>query len=330
MDPKNLVLQLETEPAVCLATQWTDPKLVRYKKELIKVGNYVKASTGQAFKVTSETLDHWVSTFNRWVKNGNKVAIPLGHDQAGRPEANMGWVTMLHRGKDSLFGILELLNPELALVSDVSICVEGEVIDGKGQRYVHPITHVSLCTDPVIPGLEKFEKLSLSKGDSDMDLKKLAALLGIEESALTEDLIIAALDPKKVLQPAATVTDPSQIAASQSVAVDPGTVKTLGDLRTLKLNTLVTAGAITPFVRDIIHKKYIETKALTLALSHGGNDGFDVLYEVLTKNKPTAAMLGEKSEAQVLMELSGGGQQQPNEMEVDLQRRCDLAGVGSN
>jgi len=189
IEQASLVLTLQTMPAVSLATEYTPKDLVRYRKELIKVGRYVQDAASPAFEVTLDMLHHWAATFRKWVQNGNKVSIPPGHDKANRPEENQGWVENMFVEGNSLFGILRLLNPELALVTDVSIGVPAEVIDGRGHKYTSPIEHVSLTTRPVVTGLKGFKKLSLSLSkENTMDLKKLAALLNVEESALTEEI----------------------------------------------------------------------------------------------------------------------------------------------
>lgn len=288
--PCTLVLQLSTFPAVSVQDEITmSDGLQRYRKELVKVGRYFKSATEQAFEVTRDTLDHWVTTFNRWIDNGNKVPIPLSHEKASNPADNQGWVHKLWREDDTLVGLMELKDENLALTTDVSICVQGEVIDGKGQKYLQPITHVALCTDPVIPGLEKFEKLSLSMGDNEMDKKKLAKLLGIVEDA-SDELIVSTIEGLKVV-PA--------IKLSQTT-VDPVLVRVVAESRANKLNALVSVGLLTPAMKDVIEAKYVKEDALTLSLSKGGEDGFDLLLKVLTENKLTDGLLSESTGVQVL------------------------------
>jgi len=307
MIKENLILQLSTFPA-CAAG------LNKYRKELIKVGHYIKASTNQKFTITKQTLEHWVNEFNRWVTNGNKVPIPPGHDKANDPEANQGWVTSLFVEGDSLFGILELLNPDLAKVTDVSISVPAEVVDGGGNKYKSPIDHVALCVDPVIGGLKDFVKLSLSKGANKMEfLKKIAKALGIKDEKPTEEAVVLALEglqkPEPKKEPAAVV--------------DP-VVKLVSENRELKLSNLVKAGLITPAVKDVIVAKYVEPTVLALSLLNKVEDGFDLLYDVLVQNKPVP--LDEKSQAQVL-ELANQSTSQPNAMQKEVSKRRKAAGL---
>lgn len=320
----SMVLQLQTFPASYLGGENTPDGLHTYRKELIKVGSYVKASTNQAFKVTKEILSHWANTFHRWVSAGNKVPIPLGHGREGQPEANAGWVTNMFVDDGVLVGIMNILDPQLALTTDVSICVEPDVVDGKGNKYSSLITHVALCTDPVVPGLKDFETLSLSKGVSTMEfLKKLAVMLGITSAEPTEEEVTLALSTK--LTP---VIPPATITASQTVtAVDPLVVKLMAENNEGKLNTLVNSGIITPAIKDIIAKEYVEPTALTLTLSKGGdNKHFDLLYNVLLGNTGTVKLLDEKSGPQVL-ELANTRQMAPNVVQQDIKVRREAAGM---
>lgn len=306
----NIILQLRTGPASSIGL--SESGLTRFRKELIKVGSYVKDSTKQSFTVARETLNHWVRTFDLWLANGNKVSVPMSHNQAGDVEANQGWVTGLAIEGDSLYGIMELKNPALALTSDVSIYVKKEVVDGKGIKYQVPITHVALCVDPIIPGLESFEKLELSLGDTNMEfLKNISKKLGLSSDTPSEADVIAALDAK--LTPAIEPEPNSAVA------------KLLSDNRELKLSGLVKAGLITPALKDVITAKYVEPKAVTLELSQAGDYGaFDFLYDVLANNKPVS--LAEKTGVQSL-ELSNAGLAKPNAVQADVKKRREAAGL---
>ncbi len=299
----NMVLQLETAPAMELAG---DDGLKRFSKELIRVGKYVKASAGQTFEVTSAVLDHWVQTFSQWIAGGNKVSIPLGHETVNNPDKNQGWVTGLKRVGDSLFGIMELLNPDLALVTDVSIGVPAEFTDGKGTRYVRPITHVALTTKPVVPGLGAFEAMSLSLGDSKMDVQQLASLLGMTGD-VSEELVLA------------------EVTKLKPKSVDPLVVTLTAESRQAKLDALVTAGTITPAVKDIIASQYIDEDALTLSLANTGDDGFETLFKVLALNKPVA--LGENTAAQLLELSNTRAANNVNPVAADVDKRRKNAGM---
>lgn len=311
----SMILQLQTFPATNIGL--SNSGLTQFRKEVIKVGKYIHPATKKAFEVTVDLLNHWVATFNRWVGAGNQVPIPLGHSKVANPESNAGWVTGLAVEDGSLFGIMELSDPKLSLTTDVSLCVDAEVTDGKGNKYTNIITHIALCTDPVIAGLGKFTKLSLSKeGETNMEfLKKIAEALGIKEKEPTEELVLSALSekvkpPQKKEELSQTVTDP--------------VVKLVSENRALKLSNLVKAGLITPAIKDTITATYVETKALALSMESKVDDGFDLLYEVLSKNTPVA--LSEVSGVQSI-ELANQSVEQPNAMQKEVSKRRVAAGL---
>lgn len=338
---KNYTFSLTSSPA---GIKKGSKKLTRYTKELIKVGKYVKDSVGLAFEVTQDTLVHWRDTFKCWIENGLKVPIPLGHAAADDPEKNQGWVREMFIEGDALMGVLELTDPKLALTTDVSIYVPCDFVDGHGNEYVQPITHVALCTNPVIPGLKGFEKLSLSLGDKPMDKQKLAKMLaplaGLENEflgklylALASDDVgtkgITALMPG-LADDADDAAIEAWIAKTKAAAAfsrtDPTSdvlVKLVAENRTIKIDGLVKAGLITPATKKAIEGQYTESKTLALTLATGANDGFDFLMQILTENKTVA--LGEKSAQQLLELANQRAQGEQNPIARDVDKRVEAA-----
>lgn len=298
---QNLTLQLQTKPAETVKLPGKGrQKLTRYKKELIKIGDYIKASTDMTFSVTADTLKHWDTTFHEWIGNGLKVPIPLGHSGADNPEKNRGWVEDMFIEGDSLFGILKLSDPDLALTTDVSIFCPIKYTDGKGNTYNQPIAHVALCTDPVIPGLEGFEQLSLSLGEQKMSL---------EDKVLDEEKAVA-----KVEEP---------VAVELSQVAGPQIVKLVSENRAIKIANLVTAGVITPAIKTAIYDKLIAPEVLSLSLSNEHDDGFDFLVQILTENKTVS--LGEKTTAQSLELSNTRSQVEANPIKDDIDRRVEAS-----
>ena len=149
-------------PVLKLSTESGQPAQ-RFRKELIRVGHYVKATDGLDFDVTREALDHWVMSFGKMKEAGVSVPVPIGHTQDAT--ANRGWVREMFREGDSLYGVIELIGTDaiaLAGRTDVSIFSPPASIDGRGTQYLRPITHVALVTDPVVPGLAGFEAIAAS------------------------------------------------------------------------------------------------------------------------------------------------------------------------
>ena len=307
----NLTLQLQTAPAITLSGSG----LTKYRKELIKVGKFVKDSVGLSFEVTRETLNHWADTFHRWITNGLKVAVPLGHGAADNPEKNAGWVLDMKVEGDSLIGIMELADPGLALTTDVSIYVPAEFVDGHGEKYIQPIQHVALCANPVIPGLKGFKELSLSLGDVTMDKKKLAKLLGLPEDS-DEKAITAAIENANTK--ALSHTKPAE-------PVNTVLVGLVSENRAIKISGLVKAGLITPATQEAIAKQYTNPEALSLSLSGGWNDGFDFLVGIIAENK--IVPLGEKSGRQLLELANALAAGEKNPIAADVEKRREDAGL---
>ena len=313
----NLIFQMQTSPAVSVGM--SNSGLTQFRKQLVKVGKYVQQATKETYNITAARLAHWVSEFDRWTAEGHKVGIPLGHDRANNPEANRGWVTSLFVEGDSLFGILELSDPNLALTTDVSVATTEDSTDAKGVKYKDLIVHVALTTQPLCTGLSGFKTMSLSlskEGDISMEfLKTIAKALGIKDVEPTEALILSAVTEQ--------VKPPQEKQELSRVVTDP-VVKLVSENRALKLSNLVKAGLITPAIKDVISAKYVEVVALALSMSSKVDDGFDTLYDVLSKNTPVA--LAEVSGIQSL-ELANQSANQPNVMQKEVGKRRKAAGL---
>jgi len=190
-----------TAPALKLAAGG-DGSSQRFRKELIRVGHYIKAHDNLDFEVTREALDHWVLSFNKMREAGVRVPVPVGHTE--NPEANRGWVHEMTREGDSLYGVIELVGTDaiaMAGRTDVSIYSPSLYVDGQGNQYVRPITHVALCTDPVVPGLDGFQAIA-------------ASLASIDPRKLT---IFQRKEPIAMADPNMTTT-----AAPATTAAEPG------------------------------------------------------------------------------------------------------------
>lgn len=299
-----------------------------YAKDIIRTGRFVKAEDELSFEVDERLLDHWVRTFEAMQKVGVSVPVVAGHDGANDPDAVRGRVLSLWRDGDRLVMRAEMVGEDGILAaerSDVSIYSPPDFTDGEGNEYTQPILHVALTPNPVIPGLGAFiplaasRRLKLAQEPAIMDaLKKIAAALGIAEEDLAdetkaEELIIAAIgklaDSKKV-EASLDTPEPKDDGASPAIEasrkVDPLTVRLVADANRTKLGALVSAGKITPAVRDKLEAELIgkDGAALALSLSKGDeNRTFDAVVAALADNDPVK--LAEQTKAQVLS-LSDG------------------------
>lgn len=190
----------------------------RYVKDLIRVGDFVKADSAgeQQIKIDQVRLSHWAEMVKQLVADGNPIPVTSGHDMTGDPDKARGFLLGAFVEGDTLYGDIELVGQkaiESASTAHVSIYSPPSFKDGSGRTYEWPIRHVALTTDPVINGQKPFIPIAASRDakpdevpvfqlstESDMDLKKLQAALGITTdltAANAEQAIVAAFDAAK-------------------------------------------------------------------------------------------------------------------------------------
>lgn len=332
--PKHgCIIATETTPFLALAAPRTEggQPVKRFRKELIRTGSYCTADDVR-FEVDGEALDNWVAEFSRMKSVGVKVPVPTSHTTD--PEANRGWVVDMFREGDSLFGVIDLVGEDaikMAGRSDVSLYSPAHLDDGKGNTYKWPITHVALCTDPVIPGLDGFVPLAASLGKTPVNVpvftaykettvavkfKLIQKALGIKEpltEANADEAIIASfsgvtdrvgtlMDEAKVLKADLAKAKVGEVKPKE---VDPELLRLSRKDRVRELDSLVSGGRITPAVREKLYALLVgkDDGALSLSLSSGTSLLHEGIIEALTHNDPV--ILGEKTGGQVLA-LSGG------------------------
>jgi hypothetical protein len=300
----------------------------RYRKDLIRVGDWVMPGNGVEFSVTRADLEHWAATHDALTSNGVKVPVPLGHNTD--PERNSGYVLSISVDGDTLIGEVELIGAdaiELASKTEVSIYVPTEMKDGKGNVYQRPIAHVALTPVPVISGQGGFVPIAASRGGSDkvpvltlagsnrMDWKAVAAALGISADGLDDQgLYDAILAKAKTLcageaemskakeQVTALSRDlelsRAELAKVAKPAEKPSTLmlSLAGENRRMKIDALVTAGKISAATAKGLKTTWGEGEALALSLDTAGIGRFDATLEALSLNTPIPA--GESTKGQ--------------------------------
>lgn len=279
----------------------------RFKKDVVRTGEYVKVNDGLFVNITMEHLANWVMQFKKMKANGVKVPIPDQHRNFGSAKSNMGWVQDFWIEGDTLWMSCQIIGEDaIAAVSraDVSLESPPKMVDGEGNVYDRPIEHVALCTDPVVPGLGEFIPLSMSlrlQGRADMleFLQKLGAMLGLDPATMTDEVAasevvlgaVAALleklngagdevPPEGAVPPAPPATPP--VAASggavrkESVTreygfstkpVSPMMVKTIAENRGMKIDRLVEGGKVTTAVADDLRERFIGADAGAVKLA---------------------------------------------------------------
>lgn len=290
-----------------------------YRKELIKVGEYTHDAEGYEFSITLDMLQHWADTFATMKANGVKVPIPSTHAGVGDPDKNRGYVIDMFVDGASLAMTCELIGEDALAAaerSDVSIGVPVDFVDGKGIKYLRPITHVAMVTDPVIPGLGDFIPLAASRAFKEKNVKKYVELVKALDlqGEVTDDNVVALVlahnkgQAEKLIEltkHSASLEEKLKEKPPDKTKPAPDSVllNLAADNRNMKLDALVQAAKITPDARKAFAKVFIgeDNKALILSLANG-HDTFDDVIKVLALNDPVK--LAETTRAQTL-ELSG-------------------------
>lgn len=353
--PNDVFLSLDHGPFLVLSAPTTredGAKVGRYRKEIIKVGEYVKKADNLRFVITPATLSHWVDTFRAMRENGVKIPVPLVHDENVTldSESNRGWVDDLFVVDDALVMTCELFDKDvenLVKRNDVSLFSPPEWTDGRGNRYVRPIQHIALTPVPVVPGLGDFVPIAASFGDTKMsvDLKQLGADIGIKEELTAKnagELILAfCTDLKDQVKTATDKTaslskeleaakkKPEPPDKKNPAEVHPTVLRLAHRNRTMQVDALVAGARLTPAVRDKIKARKIgerdgDMAALKLSLEQEHEDDFDFWMEMFAENDPVK--LGEQTGAQTKLELSDPNKGIDGDVLVkDAERRAKAA-----
>lgn len=315
-------------PIDCDVLQLSSLTNATHRKQVIYEGKFIRSSGNEPdieFEVTPAQMDKWAIDGNELLKDGVRCSMPLEHVNMGNPEWKRGEVLQFERaydskGRDSLFIHFSYTSEEAALKlahADVSLWAPEEYTNAAtGKKYIRPIRHVAFTDNPVIPGLDKSEALSLSlqpPKDTSMSYIALAKKLGIalQENATEEDAEQAIIDANTAAKddtkpedtkPDDVKPDAGKPDASKSDDIKPtnqplaaGFVTMAVDSRQTKIDQLVQNGNITPATAKELKSRYADRQKVTLALSHDGsfNDGFNDIVEVLATNK--ALSLSERS-----------------------------------
>lgn len=302
----------------------------RYRKDLIRAGDWYMPSNGASFSVSAADLAGWVDTHAAMTAAGVKVPVPLGH--TSEPERNAGYLLSLTVDGDTLIGEIELIGAdaiELASKTEVSIYVPNEMQDGKGNTYRRPIAHVALTPVPVISGQGGFVPIAASRGGSEnvpvltlagstkMDWKAVAAALGISAEGLDDQALYDAILAK--CKEMSSEMEASKANAEKVTALSRDLELTRAELakapkaaekptalmlslarenRTLRIDNLVTAGKISTGAAKGLKNVWTEGDGLALSLDTAGIGRFDATLEAIAQNDPRE--LGEKTKTTAL------------------------------
>ncbi|MCH8164623.1 MAG: hypothetical protein IH889_03345 [Planctomycetes bacterium] len=136
----------------------------RFRKDLIKVGQFKHPVEGWTLDVTADRLEIWLSAFQKMRANGVDVEITADHSDAA--ENIRGYMVDAFIEDDTLFGILEMRGGkgiELAeVVKNVSVELEDDFVDGRGEHYGDSIVAVAIGKKPIVQNQKPFERVAAS------------------------------------------------------------------------------------------------------------------------------------------------------------------------
>lgn len=327
-----------------------------FKKEMLSVGHYIHPVWEWHLDITEDRLHRFVSTFRQMKENGVDVEVPIDHSLSAAD--NYGYVVDMSveknsRGVLAIFGLHKMLEDEgISLAKrnkNVSVLIERDFVDGKGNHYGEAITHSSIVQQPVVPGQDDFEAVAasiidksslpvlfLSIGEKQMNeemLKKFRELLGTDDS-LTAENALSRLEEhinglsnqkgelqKQIVDLKAEVDQlKASSKANSTVSIDPNLAEQMGVTAEERLSLLVQKGKITPAVKDKLAASLVGVsgKRNVMALSIGKDGSKSVLsmvIDALQENDPVK--LGEQTGAQVLSRQVPGDEKGKDEADED-------------
>ena len=147
-------------------------------KEIISPGTYtyINPQTGlpEKLTVTPKDIQHFHTSGNQMLAAGLSVPVPLEHQPTAKPlsaaeraadmlKNNGGWVNKYELKGDTLFGVLDIPDPDIAKKLPHTIKWTSPWIssftDGTGKKWDNVIGHLALTTRPRITKQAPFESV---------------------------------------------------------------------------------------------------------------------------------------------------------------------------
>lgn len=148
----------------------------RYAKDVVKLGRFVHPEDGRIIDFTPERLASLELETTRYLGNGNKIPFPDGH--SWNVLDNMGfWPGPFTVVEGALFGVVEpkekkaIEKLEDGSLDAVSVVIEFDKADTKGNRYGEVITQICGTNYPVITEQGGFMKLAQAGGGEPLQLE---------------------------------------------------------------------------------------------------------------------------------------------------------------
>jgi len=139
--------------------------LARYAKDVVRVGEWIHPRTGQRITFDASRLAHLVENTEKYLAAGNKIPFPDGHEIDST--RNLGfWPGPFIVHQDQLVGVVEAKSQkavegiEEGTLDAVSVNIDFDHKDPKGNEYDEVITHICATNYPVVTEQREFVRLS--------------------------------------------------------------------------------------------------------------------------------------------------------------------------
>jgi hypothetical protein len=251
-----------------------------YWKDAIVVGSYVHPAGRFALDITRDRLDGFVTNFNRMRDNG--VGVPILMDHAATASSTLGWIVDVKRDGDHFLELHQFLGEDardIGLRNKVSLGIDPNFVDGKGNQYGEAVVHSAVTPVPVVPGQGEFEPLELSSigvppTEKHLDEKPIELTTKVPQTLAAEAASPVAETPVDLNHAYRLVVEMKRDLALSQGGVNPSVAAELFDL-------LVGSGNL-----------------MTLSRKSDGTPIAMAVFDLLARNHPVA--LGETTGLQVL------------------------------
>ena len=280
-------------------------------KDAIVVGSYVHPAGKFSLEITRDKLDGYARTFGKMKSNG--VGVPILMDHAQSAAATLGWIIDVKRRDDRLMELHQFLGEsarDIGLRNKVSLGIDPDYVDGKGNRYGEAIVHSAVTPVPVVPdqgGYEAVEMgrsgaevitLSLVESEGSASNAQLATLNGEEETSNVQ------LPTSNV--EGGTLGKIAEPAAAGNVELELA-MNALAEAAAAKRDLAVARGGIDPSVAQELFALLVGPRdgaAMWLSRVGGGAPIALAVFDALARNRPVP--LGEVTSLQVLSRVIPG------------------------
>lgn len=165
------------------------PPRKSFIKDIIAVGEYKHPIKNWSLTVTDDTLAAYASAMSKALANG--VALEVTADHSHKAKDIHGYLRDPFVSNGVLYATHEFIGADsIALAekcANVSVEIDPDYTDGKGNKYGAMPFISSLVQQPIVPGQTPFQPIEASRGDDDRQVLMFAADIPPKETPMPLD-----------------------------------------------------------------------------------------------------------------------------------------------